>query len=112
MKLTNIRKFTWHANEITWKEDRMFITGTLHSRRIENGAGPRDGHVELTFALTVEIMNPVALTTHDHRVQFATTMLRASGLERYMTDAYRWSVTASVEWSMAERGSLRPKPES
>jgi hypothetical protein len=90
----------------------MFITGTLHSRRIEDGAGPRDGHVELTFALTVEMANPSAFPTHDHKVRFATAMLRASGLEQYMTDAYRWSITASVERSLGEGGSLRPTPEA
>jgi hypothetical protein len=91
----------------------VFIIAGLNSRRIEtNVAGPNDGHVELTFALTLEINDTRAFATSDQRRRFAETMLRASGLERYMTDAYRWSVTASVEWSMAERGSLRPKPEA
>lgn len=91
----------------------MFIIATLHSRRIEtNVAGPNDGHVELTFSLTLEVNDTTAFATMEQRRRFAETMLRASGLERYMTDAYRWSVTASVEWSMAERGSLRPKPEN
>lgn len=90
----------------------MYIIATLHSRRLEDGVGPRDGHVELTFALTVEMTNVAAFPTHDHRVRFATAMLRASGLEKYMTDAYRWSITASVLTSLAEGGSLRPKPES
>ena len=85
----------------------MFIIATLTSRRIEDGAGPRDGHVELTFSLTVEMTNPAAFPTLDHRVRFATAMLRASGLEQYMTDAYRWTTTASVDTSMAEQIQAR-----
>jgi hypothetical protein len=110
----NTDKFTWHANEINWKEeDHMFIIATLYSRRIEtNMAGPNDGHVELSFSLTIEINDTSAFATADQRRRFAETMLRASGMDRYMTDAYRWSVTASVEWSLAERGSLRPKPKA
>ncbi len=91
----------------------MWIIAGLTSRRIEtNVATPNDGHVELTFALTLEINDTSAFVTMEQRRRFAETMLRASGLDRYMTDAYRWSVTANVQWSLAERGSLRPKPEA